>query len=209
MPDTITYDSAAGRLIITEQLLKPLDWPQALKVSTRVAGSLTLESWWVENVPAGAVVHPGELVMPIAYYGEGEEEADDIYLVITAEQAQALGLQAGTYRAWTDRDEETIYALSTPAPTGLIGVTVYLLPEEAQALEQLAIKHRVRLVDILTAFAADLAGAHASSIDNRYGGRNGGSDEREFADSWFRRNVDPTGPEFMRTFADEEDQAGG
>jgi len=197
MPDTITYEPTAGRLIIDDDLLSPLQWPQALKLERR-SSALLLTTWDTALAARGDAI-----VCPVVY---GDEDIEEPTLAITAEQAHALNLQPGDYRVWVD--EERIYALPmeappAQAPVGQIGVTIYLLPEEQRTLEQLAIEHGVSLVDVLTAFAADLAGAHADSIDARYGGRNGGSDEREFANEWFRRNVDPTGPEFMRSFAEE------
>jgi hypothetical protein len=74
----------------------------------------------------------------------------------------------------------------------LVAVTLLLLPREVQLLEQLALQYQVRMSEILTAFAADLAAEQAVG-DERYQLRSGGSNERTHADAWFQCNITRNG----------------
>lgn len=177
-------------LFLGEQLLEALSWPAALAVTVR-RGALRLTP--ASGAPAPTVLGP-----------EGFS-----YLLLGPELHAALPTVETLYTAWLDPDGAMIEAVPGRLDTPL---TIRLTPEERMQLESLALNHQVRAADLLTAFAADLAGAQWGG--SATGLRSGGSDERLFAAQWFRRNVDPGGwggpsgdrPQFMRRFDEEIEQ---
>ncbi len=199
------YDAERGLLLIDDGLLAALSWPDALRIESRADG-LILTEWQLGLNTDG---HVGEVL-------EDTEEVDKPHLKIDAATAEQLGLRPGAYTAWAETGSDSIYALPSPAepaaPAGTVPITLHLTPSEARALEALGLDHDVRMRDILTAFAADLAAANDHGGGDE-GGRSGGSDERMYADQWFQRNRGPGGwgdddgrPTFERSFSES---AGG
>jgi hypothetical protein len=191
----IHYDADRGLIHLDDALIAALSYPDALKIELRANGIIL------------TACESGGTGLPIVYE---DEDIDGPHMVVDPMQAAEFGLRPGTYTAWVRSWAECIYALPAPVPAGLVPVTIHLTPHEVRLLEQLALDHDVRMTDILTAFAADLAAEHAEG-DERHELRSGGSDERQFADAWFQRNRGPGGwggddgrPSFGRCYSGEE-----
>ncbi len=175
-------------LFLDSELLEALAWPMVLTVTVARGGALRLAP--AEPGTPGAIVVFGDELTAMRL-------VEDVALHLPPADT--------IYTAWLDRDGDAIIAVPGQSHTPLIPLTIHLTPQERQQLEGLALRYQVRVTDILTAFAADLAGSQWGS--SATGLRSGGSDERLFAENWFKRNADPgwagSRPQFMRRFDEE------
>jgi len=199
MHDTITWRASDRTLVLSDAIVTHLDLDTHVGLSTGADGALLVR---------GPHALGSAYVMPVHHGGWfGDTRDEDLPPHVHLGSAIAAELQLpvtdATYMAWYDH--EAIYALPMQAPT----ITLTLTLASYQALEAIALRHGGRARDILTAFAEDLSAAH-TPYPERWSLPSGGSDERDLADQWFRRNVDPGGwggpsgnqPQFMRTHAE-------